>query len=90
MVKGQIGSGNFGSVYLVVLKSEETNGNPTRYALKKISKEGFINKKVEESTKLEKMLMISLHHPFLTDLKFAFSDEKSVYLVMGYASGGSI
>ena len=52
MVKGQIGSGNFGSVYLVVLKSEETNGNPTRYALKKISKEGFINKKVEESTKL--------------------------------------
>lgn len=43
--------------------------------MKRISKTDFTNKKVEEGTKLEKSLMMSLQNMFLTQLKFAFADN---------------
>lgn len=52
VVLGELGSGNFGSVFLVQLKNQARCGNPTKYALKKINKQVFENKKLEESTKL--------------------------------------
>ena len=47
IIIGELGSGNFGSVFLVQLKNEAKRGNPTKYALKKINKQVFENKKLE-------------------------------------------
>jgi len=35
-------------------------------------------------------VMMKIRNPFLTELKFSFSDPTSVYFIMEYAEGGSV
>lgn len=52
IVLGQLGSGSFGSVYLVQLKSDVNKELRQSYAMKRIDKANLNDKKIEENTKL--------------------------------------
>jgi len=62
-----IGRGNFGKVYLVYLPSLKTY-----YAMKSIRKDIVIDNDSIESIKLEKLILLSVSHPFIVGMQFVF------------------
>lgn len=80
-----LGTGSFGSVFLVRHKE---NGN--YYALKEMNKLKLQNLIDESIVLRECNIHISLHHSNICQLHAFRSDESNFYLIMEYASNGSL
>ncbi len=80
-----VGKGSFGKVILV--KYFENN---KIYAMKILKKEEIIKRKQINHTKTERLILEKLNHPFIAKLKFAFQDEKKLYLVTEFMQGGEL
>ena len=59
-------------------------------ALKQISKSHIINLKQVDHIKLEKRILNELRHPFIYELKSSFQDEKYIYMLFEFCSGGEL
>lgn len=77
-----IGKGSFGEVFLVLKKDGVDKG--TAYAMKAMNKQEIIRLSYVEYTMTERAILGEVHHPFLTDLKYAFQNEHSLYFILEY------
>ena len=80
-----IGEGTYGKVLLVRLKS-----NQNLYAMKILNKMLLKLKKQEIHTKNERDIMVKISSPFIVNIKFAFQDDKNLYLVSEFMQGGEL
>ena len=80
-----IGKGSYGKVLLVKLKSKENY-----YAMKILNKNLLKLKKQVDHTKNERDLMVKINSPFIVNIKFAFQDDKNLYLVSEFMQGGEV
>ena len=55
-----------------------------------MSKLKIIDKKSEKSIKYERELLSHLKHPFIINMYYAFQDNKNLYLVIDFLSGGDL
>jgi serine/threonine protein kinase len=57
----------------------------------KVMKKNFLLKKGHvDRTFTERAILAKMKHPFIVPLKYAFQNEKKVYLVMKYCPGGEL
>merc|ERR1740117_899159 len=80
-----LGTGSFGKVLLVMDKADKQVG-----ALKVISKDRIIKTKQVEHTMGEKDILFSTNSRFIVRLFDYFQDQKSIYLMLEFASGGEM
>jgi len=80
-----LGRGTFGKVVLCREKSSST-----LYAIKILKKEVIINKGEVEHTMTENRVLQTTKHPFIIGLKYSFTTEDRLCLVMEYVNGGEL
>jgi len=80
-----IGTGSFGKVLLVTKKD-----NSCVLAMKILKKKQMIVKDKILSTKNERKILELLDHPFLLQLRYAFQNERKLYLLTDYCAGGEL
>ena len=80
-----LGTGSFGRVLLVRFKVTDQ-----LYAMKILSKTQLKITHQEEHTKTERDLMVKASSPFLVTIKFAFQDDKNLYIVSDFMQGGDL
>jgi serine/threonine protein kinase len=85
-----LGSGEFGTVFLVCKKGGADDGRP--YAMKVTRKATIIqDEKTTECTITERRVLEAVRHcPFLVTLRYAFQTDFKLYLILDYASGGDL
>ena len=76
-----LGKGKFGSVSLV-------HNNRNVYAIKAISrKDADIKKRIASYLIMERRIMLSLDHPFITKIVKTFKNENFVFLLLEFVNG---
>ena len=75
-------------MYLVQLKSNMKSGITEKYAIKKVSKELLMKKRVYANAIDEKNILAMYECKFIVALVMAFQDPWFIYFVMECASGG--
>ena len=84
-----LGIGGFSKVYLV----EKTDNNEL-FALKYIKLDAERVKSREEKYRrqimIERDILVSLDHPFIVKLKYAFQRGRRFYFVMPFLQGGEL
>ncbi|EPQ30243.1 uncharacterized protein PFL1_02359 [Pseudozyma flocculosa PF-1] len=85
-----LGTGTFGRVLLVRLKSKETTDPSAYFALKVLSKSEVVRLKQVEHTNSERAILHKVRHPFLVNLITTFQDSKNCYMLMDYVIGGEV
>lgn len=80
-----LGSGSFGTVYLV-----RDTLNFTYHAMKVIDKQVVMQKKNLKSIYSEKKILQSVNFPFLTSLNYTSKDNLYVYFILPFESGGEL
>lgn len=80
-----LGTGSFGRVCLALHR-------PTGiyYAMKKLRKSDVVRLKQVEHTNNERSLLASVNHPFLVRMTCTFQDERHLYIILEYISGGEL
>lgn len=81
-IDGKLGEGGFAVVFLGQLKSNIEIGKVEKYAIKKVSKELLIKKKVYANAKDEKNILAMYDCKFIVALIMAFQDPWFIYFVM--------
>lgn len=84
-----LGQGSYGKVYEVRKRYGENKGES--YAMKVLSKEQFIldTSKILQATR-ESVILKSIKHPFIIELVYAFQTKAKLYMILEYASRGSL
>jgi len=80
-----LGAGMFGRVWLVQHKESSKV-----YAMKAMSKKDIIVKKMVKAVTIEKNVMASIEHPFISNLVSTFQDQHTIYLLLDYVQGGEL
>ena len=80
-----IGRGYYGKVMLV-----ENKYSKEIYALKSIHKDRLIEEKKVNTVLRERNVLAKINHPFIVQIKFAFQNEKKVYIGLEYVPGGEL
>ncbi|KAJ3246968.1 camp-dependent protein kinase catalytic subunit, partial [Borealophlyctis nickersoniae] len=80
-----LGTGSFGRVHLVRLKSTGRH-----YAMKVLRKSEIVKLKQVEHTINEKKILEQLDFPFLVGMLGTFQDAHNLYLVLEYVQGGEL
>eukprot|EP00834_Sanchytrium_tribonematis_P001555 NODE_39_length_35218_cov_0.479655.p18 type:complete len:251 gc:universal NODE_39_length_35218_cov_0.479655:21845-22597(+) len=80
-----LGTGSFGRVHLVKVKS-----TGKFLAMKVLKKVEVVKHKQVEHTLNEKNILESIYHPFLVNLYAVFQDYGNLYVVMEYICGGEL
>lgn len=80
-----LGTGSFGRVCLALHR-------PTGvyYAMKRLRKSDVVRLKQVEHTNNERSLLASVDHPFLVRMVCTFQDERHLYIILDYISGGEL
>merc|ERR1711976_730259 len=78
-----IGKGGFGKVWIVHQRKTKKY-----YALKEMHKAKIISKRSVHSVMNERTLLNQINHAFIVNMKYAFQDRESLYLVMDLLTGG--
>ena len=58
--------------------------------MKVLKKSVIIEKKQIEHTKTERRVLERVRHPFIVQMKYAFSDSEKLYFVLDYCNGGEL
>jgi protein kinase A/protein kinase X len=82
-----LGTGTFGRVRIAKLKDDP---NQTVYALKMLKKTEIIRLNQVEHIKSERCILEEINHPFLVKLVASFQDQRYVYMLFEYISGGEL
>ncbi|KAN0060655.1 cytochrome c oxidase subunit 1 [Thecaphora frezii] len=85
-----LGTGTFGRVLLVRLKSKETTDPSAYFALKVLAKSKVVRLRQIEHTNSERTILAKVQHPFLVNLITTFQDAKNCYMLMDYVIGGEV
>lgn len=80
-----LGTGSFGRVHLVKLKS-----SGRYYAMKVLKKADVVKMKQVEHTINEKNTLENIQFPFMVNMLGSFQDSRNLYLVLEYISGGEL
>lgn len=85
-----LGTGTFGRVLLVRLRSGSRTDPKNYFALKVLNKMDIIRLKQITHTNNERDILSKVHHPFIVDLYCTYQDEKNCYMLMEYVVGGEV
>ncbi len=77
-----LGSGNFGNVYLVNCRK-----NNSMYALKAISKNQIDQEQLHSNLEMERRILLKIDHPFIMKLVKTLKDTKDIYFLTEYIRG---
>ncbi len=80
-----VGKGAFGAVRVV-----QKRVTKERYALKYISKEKCIRKKMVKNIFRERLILELVNNPFIINLQYAFQDDRHLFFVIDLAEGGDL
>ena len=80
-----MGKGAFGKVRVVKHKATDKV-----YALKYINKAKCIQMNAVENIIDERKLLELIHNPFICNLRYAFQDDKSLFMVIDLMMGGDL
>lgn len=80
-----VGKGAFGKVRVVKHK-----GTGNVYALKYINKQKCIAMNAVENIIDERKLLELIHNPFICNLRYAFQDDKTLFMVIDLMMGGDL
>ena len=86
-LRSTVGTGTFGRVRIVKLKSDTSR---TPFALKMLKKSEIVRLKQVQHVKSEKQILMMIEHPFIVTLVSAFQDDKRLYMLMEYVNGGEL
>jgi len=78
-----LGTGSFGRVRFCTHKASGQH-----YAMKILKKSAIIRLKQVDHMISEKLILKSIHHPFIVNLYGTFHDQRNLYLVLEYIVGG--
>jgi len=81
----KVGSGAFGAIFKVALKSTSEI-----YAMKAISKRFLFKTKQLKYAKAECQILKQMNHPFIVKMHFAFQTPKYVYFILDFCTGGDL
>ena len=84
-IQAVIGRGSFGKVYVVIKKD-----NQEVYAMKTLKKDMILRKNQMQNTKVERMILERLNHPFIVKLHYAFQTPERLYFVIDFLNGGEL
>ncbi len=89
---GLLGSGTFGTVYLVTdgARAPADPNDLRPMALKCMKKKQIVRSKMTASINNERALMSAVEHPFLLRLITTFQDKDQVYMLLDYVQGGEL
>jgi hypothetical protein len=85
-----LGTGTFGRVLLVRLRSRPTTDPRSYFALKVLNKNDVIRLKQVAHSNNERYVLSRIDHPFVVDLYCTYQDSKNCYMLMEYVVGGEI
>lgn len=85
LIRRVLGKGAFGKVYMV-----ENKLNGKFYAMKSLRKDMIVDYEQLESTKLEKFILSSSHHPFIVKMQYVLQNEIRIYFLMDLILGGEL
>lgn len=85
-----IGKGAFAKVFLVQRFDPRKDTQPKFYAMKSIRKSNIMAQRFIEGTVREKQVLLTMRHPFILDLHYAFQTPSHLYLVVDYINGGDL
>ncbi|KAG8217301.1 kinase-like domain-containing protein [Butyriboletus roseoflavus] len=88
-VRGALGTGTFGRVLLVRLKSA-TPGSQNIFAMKVLRKVEIVRLRQVEHVNAERYILSRVRHPFVVDLFATFQDSLNIYMLMSYVPGGEL
>ncbi|KAG0706332.1 cyclic AMP-dependent protein kinase catalytic subunit [Suillus ampliporus] len=88
-VKGALGTGTFGRVLLVRLKTA-TPGSQNIFAMKVLRKTEIVRLRQVEHVNAERYILSRVRHPFVVDLFATFQDSLNIYMLMSYVPGGEL
>ena len=80
-----IGRGFYGKVMLV-----ENKYTKEICALKTIHKARLIKENKVQTVLRERNILVKVHHPFIVQIKFAFQNDKKLYIGLEYVPGGEL
>ena len=83
-----LGEGSFAKVFFV--KKQEESGKSCYYAMKVLDKTILKEKDYFSYIKLERQILMTLHHPFILKLNYSFQCKASLYLLLDYEGGGTL
>jgi cGMP-dependent protein kinase len=78
----QLGSGSYGSVYLV-----QATKNKYFYAIKSISKNQIDAEELHKNIDLERSILLKIDHPFIVKLVKTLKDKENIFFLMEYIKG---
>jgi tRNA A-37 threonylcarbamoyl transferase component Bud32 len=81
----ELGRGSYGQVHLVRLRSTFR-----LYAMKSLSKRYICEQDSLQSARLERLLTLSVRHPFIVPGFWAFQSATEVHIIMDYLPGGCL
>lgn len=79
---GVLGSGNFGSVYLV-----QSTKNKALYAIKGVDKIQINAEILHKNLEMERSILLKIDHPFIVKLVKTLKDSKLIYFLMEHIRG---
>ncbi|XP_004714186.2 ribosomal protein S6 kinase alpha-6 [Echinops telfairi] len=82
-----LGQGSFGKVFLVRKKTGPDAGQ--LYAMK-VLKKASLKVRDRVRTKMERDILVEVHHPFIVKLHYAFQTEGKLYLILDFLRGGDV
>jgi hypothetical protein len=84
------GTGTFGRVLLVRLKSSVARGSQNFFALKVLRKTEIVKLRQVEHVNAERYILSRTRHPFVVDLYATFQDSMNIYMLLSYVPGGEL
>ena len=88
IIQATLGTGTFGRVRQVMWKKKPDTAEVL--ALKMLKKTEIVRLNQVEHIKNEKNILLETNHPFIVEMKNCFQDEKYVYMLLEYVSGGEL
>ncbi|KAK7693302.1 hypothetical protein QCA50_002869 [Cerrena zonata] len=88
-VKGTLGTGTFGRVLLVRLRSANSKSQNC-FAMKVLRKSEIVRLRQVEHVNAERHILSRVQHPFIVDLFATFQDSLNIYMLLSYVPGGEL
>jgi len=90
-VRGTLGTGTFGRVLLVRLRTSHSRARTFNcFALKVLRKTEIVRLRQVEHVNSERYIMSRARHPFIVDLYATFQDSMNIYMLLSYVPGGEL